>query len=423
MRSSRKRLISKQKIKSQRISKRLQRQKRNKMRKLSAHYIFSGKEKPLKNGILVLDDDGKVVELIDRQGSNKEVSGLEFHPGIITPGFINTHCHLELSYLKNGISRGNGLAAFLGEVKQQWSDDAELIQSAARKADKLMQRNGIVAVGDVTNTVNALEVKRKSLLKYHTFCEAFGILKERAERAFSKALDIREAYIQHGLKATIIPHSLYAVSDELLEMIDKVQEDTCSLHYMESREEIEVMSTGEGPLRRHYENTIGLELSGWQHPGISHAHRLNKWIGVDKKLLLVHNTFMNDNALNELKKDRSTDNTWLTLCPKSNIHIEQQLPDIPLLMRSGFPLCLGTDSFASNDGLSILDEMRLIQQQYPETALVDMITWATVNGAEALGFEEQGSFEPGKRPGVNLISGANLKELKLTSNSRVNVLA
>ena len=74
------------------------------MRKLSANYIFDGKGKFYKNGILHVSDNGEIIDLIDTKGDLQEENQLEFYNGIITPGFVNTHCHLELSSLKNKIT-------------------------------------------------------------------------------------------------------------------------------------------------------------------------------------------------------------------------------------------------------------------------------------------------------------------------------
>jgi cytosine/adenosine deaminase-related metal-dependent hydrolase len=82
------------------------------MRRLSAHYIFPVDTPPLKNGVIEIDDDGTILNIIDTHGKNKESAGTEFYNGILVPGFINTHCHLELSYLKGKITPQKGLASF-----------------------------------------------------------------------------------------------------------------------------------------------------------------------------------------------------------------------------------------------------------------------------------------------------------------------
>ena len=83
------------------------------MRKISANYVFPITSEPIKNGIIVLDDNNTIIEIIDNGGELKETYNLEFYNGIIVPGFVNTHCHLELSHLKNTIVKGKGMPRFI----------------------------------------------------------------------------------------------------------------------------------------------------------------------------------------------------------------------------------------------------------------------------------------------------------------------
>jgi cytosine/adenosine deaminase-related metal-dependent hydrolase len=141
-------------------------------------------------------------------------------------------------------------------------------------------------------------------------------------------------------------------------------------------------------------------------------------------LLLVHNTFTEKLDLEALKKNRSLKNTWFVLCPNSNLYIENQLPPIKLFRDEKLNICIGTDSLASNHELSVLAELITLQQNFPELELTELLIWATLNGAKALGIEATfGSFEPGKKPGINLISGVDFKTFRLTENSKVKRLA
>jgi aminodeoxyfutalosine deaminase len=75
---------------------------------------------------------------------------------------------------------------------------------------------------------------------------------------------------------------------------------------------------------------------------------------------------------------------------------------------------LGTDSLASNWSLSIMDEIKTLRKSFPTIPLEEMLTWATSNGAEALGFDsELGSFEKGKTPGIVLINEAELSAKRI----------
>jgi len=110
----------------------------------------------------------------------------------------------------------------------------------------------------------------------------------------------------------------------------------------------------------------------------------------------------------------------LVTCPNANLYIENRLPDYELLRNSGFRTCIGTDSLASNHTLSILDEMKTIGNTVPNISMEELLTWACVNGAEALDISNwAGSLEVGKKPGINLIESVDLQQMKLKPDSRV----
>jgi cytosine/adenosine deaminase-related metal-dependent hydrolase len=89
----------------------------------------------------------------------------------------------------------------------------------------------------------------------------------------------------------------------------------------------------------------------------------------------------------------------------------------------GCELVIGTDSLASNNKLSILEELKCLQFTYPSLSIPEMIRWATINGARALGMDEMyGKIEPGKRPGLLLLENVELINLKLLPDTTVKRL-
>ena len=396
------------------------------MRKISATYIFPGNLPPLKNGILVCEDDGTIVELTDTGGQLHEQAGLEHYSGILVPGFINTHCHLELSHLKENIPEKTGLGGFLGAINKLRNLEVENQDEAMKKADFQMQNSGIVAVGDVSNSAISLEIKRNSKIYYHTFVEAFGFHPSRAKRAFSFAGIAESIFREFDLAASVTPHSPYSVSELLFQKIRKkalAEKSILSVHNQESRDELEFFKNGTGTIARHLNDVLGIEISQWRPTGKSSLEFTLSFIPVENRLLLVHNTFTSPEDIQVLKRQRELENTFLVLCPNANLYIENRLPPVPLFQKEKMNICLGTDSLASNHNLSILQEMITLQQYFPEITLQNLIKWSCLNGAKALDIADRfGSFEPGKKPGINLVNGANLQKMKLTSKSRIKSL-
>jgi cytosine/adenosine deaminase-related metal-dependent hydrolase len=114
---------------------------------------------------------------------------------------------------------------------------------------------------------------------------------------------------------------------------------------------------------------------------------------LDKNTLAVHLVFADEADMAILSEKQ----VHACICPRSNMHLHNTHPNVPMMMRAGLRLCLGTDSLASNNSLSLFDEMAFLSHHFPLIAPRDILKMATINGASALGFEGQfGSLTPGK---------------------------
>jgi aminodeoxyfutalosine deaminase len=396
------------------------------VRKIAATYIFPGNQPPIKNGILACTSDGTILEISGNNEKIKEQAGLEYYSGILVPGFVNTHCHLELSHLKGKIGEKTGIGGFVGQINQLRNQETENTEKAIQVADRKMWATGTAAVGDISNSTLTLETKKISKIYYHTFIESFGFHPSRAERAFDIAQFVQFQFREKGLANCIVPHSPYSVSKPLFEKIKEnaiIEKSILTIHNQESESESEFYNKGTGAIINHLQNNLGIDTSHWQPTGKSSLVSVLEYLPAENQLLLVHNTFTKKEDLDELRKIRSTENTFLVLCPNSNLYIENQLPPVPLFRDENLNICIGTDSLASNHELSVLAEMITLQMNFPEIKLEELIQWASINGAKALQIDEKfGSFEAGKKPGVNLISGIDFKMMKLTEKSRIKRL-
>jgi cytosine/adenosine deaminase-related metal-dependent hydrolase len=393
------------------------------MRKISAHFILDGRGKSYNKGILTVDENGTIVDIHDTHGILNESAGVEFFSGILVPGFVNAHCHLELSHMKSRFDEGEGFVAFIKQVTQSRNNDPAKILLAAQNADLQMYKNGIVAVGDISNESSVFEVKYSSKINYYTFIEALGVVPDRAEMAFDHAKSALKAAEQMGLKAGIVPHAPYSISKPLFEAIaaEAVRNDSIlSIHSQETTEEDELFRTGSGGIAGHLQDNLSIDTSFFCPTGESALYSTLRFLPSVNNLLLVHNLNTSQSDIDFIAKVRMLCKTWFVLCPASNLYIQNKLPDIGLLRENQLQICLGTDSLGSNHQLSILEEMRIIQSAYPDLPLSELITWATFNGATALKMADwAGSIEVGKRPGLNLLTGLNMNEKKLQSSTRV----
>lgn len=387
------------------------------MKKISANYIFPGNIPPIKNGVLIIDKNGTIIDLLNPQKDEINWSEVEIHKGFICPGFINTHCHLELSYLKNQIQEKTQLHGFIKEIiikRNTFSEEDR--NQAIIEAELEMKKNGIVAVGDISNGNSTFKQKEKGILHYHTFIEVFGSDPKIANDAFLQAENLYKLYY-NSTRVSITPHATYSVSDPLTLLINDhciTNKSLVSIHNQETESENEFHKKGSGHLYNF------LEIDKKTAFIATGENALSSFLAKYKDLnhtLLVHNTFTDKDDIRWANKYNS-DIYW-AFCPNANLYIENKLPNFELFLNE--KCTIGTDSYASNWSLSILDELKTISKSSPNINLETLIKWATFNGAEFLKFSHLGSFEIGKTPGINLIE--NVNEMTLTEKSSIKVLA
>lgn len=355
--------------------------------------------------MLELDAKGKILSISSTETPDRNPF-TEFYAGALIPGLVNAHCHLELSYLEGQIPEGEGFAAFaraMGEVRGRFTAEERL--RAARRADAVFRREGVVAVGDVANDALVSELKRQSPIHYHTFAEVYGLKSVSAERQ-RPLLDYPPV--------TLTPHSIYSVQDALFRAICHEGEGPLSIHFLESEAETELYAH-RGRLWEWYER-VGFACD-FLHYG-SPARRLVESIPAEREVILVHNCCLQPQDLEQVMAHFRAPVHWC-ICPGSNHFISRLKPPVDLLRRGGVNICLGTDSAASNRSLSMLDELRRIEG----VPLAERLQWATLGGARALGLADSlGSIEVGKCPGLALLEGLDWERMELTEQSTVRAL-
>jgi cytosine/adenosine deaminase-related metal-dependent hydrolase len=385
-------------------------------RYLSADYIFPISSEPIKDGIIMLHESGEIIDVFSPNQFSDLSAPIEYHKGIIVPGFVNTHCHLELSHMLGKITQRTGLVSFIKSVITQRAADEAAALEAMKIADQSMFDNGIVAVGDISNMALSASVKRNSQIFYHTFIELLGFDPQRAEIVFQKAMELQIEFLP--LKTSIAPHAPYSVSKQLFGLLKSYSDEhnnLFSMHNQESEPENEFFLSKKGPFIDFYK-ILGLNIDFFEAQGQTSLQSVLPLISDNQKVLLVHNTFTNAEDIAKAKESNKELN-WC-FCPNANQYIEGQLPDIELFINSGFNITLGTDSLASNEKLCILSEMQSIKKYFPHLPTSEMMKWATINGAQFLGIDKTfGSIEKGKTPGLNLIS--EIQGMEITHKSKV----
>lgn len=377
---------------------------------ISAQKIHNGFSFLPEQSIIETDVQGSIVTV---HPNDKMITGtIKHYQGILCPGFVNTHCHLELSHMKGVIAERKRLVPFLQSVmlgRNNFSEEEK--RDALQEAVRETYRNGIVAVGDIANGLDTLPIRERAAFHIHTFVESIGFSETSIadrfawpENVFQKFSEQRS--LTHKLSQSVVPHAPYSVSKAMFARINDFEKGSLlSIHNEETRAENEFYRYKTGEMFELYQ-TLNIDTAFFQPSGKTSLQTYLPYLDPDHPLILVHNTFAEEEDIAFLK--RSGRNIFLCLCPNANWHIEGTLPPVHLFNDSGLPICLGTDSLASNHQLSIWSEVLMLQKHFPDIGLETLLRWATYNGAAALKMSGHiGSIEPGKQPGIVHIDPQN----------------
>lgn len=384
------------------------------MQWISADVVFDG-YKFHDSLFLFVDDSG----LLIHKQKEKPSGDIRMLPGLLMPGLVNAHCHLELSDMQDMISSGTGLVHFLSDVNKlnrlnadKKKEIEETKQEKITAADEAMYNKGIVVVGDICNTLSSIPQKTQSSIHYHNFIEAICINPEQVENRFFHYSNIFYEF-QQQFSASMALHAPYTCCDELFEEVS-VRSNFVSIHNQESEAENLFFEKGEGAfvdfLESYNFNKTQILKEGKYNSSFKRSLDL---LSLTDKKLFVHNTYTTQKDIS-----KATDNCYWCFCPTANLFIENRLPPIDLFLSQQERIVLGTDSLASNNELNIIAEVKTIQDAFPKIPLENILRWATSNGAKLFDVEELfGSFSLGSTPGYVHVPRFDVEENRITSTN------
>ena len=386
-------------------------------RRVAAEYVYTleGNE-PIINGFVEFDEDGTIV----RTGQCGD--GDEVMKGALVPGFVNAHCHLELSHLHKKFRKGTGMAGFIDQINalRDWASDDVKTELVREWMDKLW-KDGVSAVADISNDASSFPVKQSSPIYTRTFLEVFGTEPEDCEVVMESVMKLQDTSEEYGIDAAPTPHSCYTMSPQLLSASSAagLESGFLSYHSQESQEEEDLLISGTGAMAENRRR------AGMSTPPVTGESSLKYFIDRladvqpaphKEHILLVHNVTLKQDDIDAAKK--AFENVYWAICPLSNIFIHDALPPVPLMRENGLKICLGTDSLSSNDDLDMMAELVCLHENFSDVPMAELFRWASRNGAEFLGKENVlGSFAEGRRPGIVLVNGLD-ENGNITGRSR-----
>ncbi len=373
-------------------------------RVLHAEAVVVGDGTSIRDGAVVVDDGGVVLDVGPAMAVRARATGaaVERLSGVLLPGLINAHTHLELSGLRGKTAIGAGFVPWLTSLQRARAEEDEVERDAAiDRAIAHLVEVGVVAVGEVTNSLVAWRRLSRRLLGT-IFHEVFAMDRDAGLRAVS-ALD--EARAEHAPPGdaflyAVAPHALYSTHPDVVRAIVALARPGApsTMHLAEHAAERAFLATGKGPWVGFLESRgAGPALAAFPVPGQSPVALAAALGVVRENAALVHLTDANAEELDVVAANVAV----AVLCPRSNLSLETRLPPLLAMRSRGVVLALGTDSLASSPSLDPLAEARALSDRTPEVPAASLVAAALSGGARAIGWSrELGSIATGRRPGL-----------------------
>jgi len=329
-------------------------------------------------------------------------------PGVLLPGLVNAHTHLEQSWRPGLVPGGEGFVGWvrglMGAVPPE-----EGLENALRRHAKAMKAQGTAAVSDVASTYDTLPIWAEVGMQGVIQREFLGFPPPQRDAAL-EAIDAFTGAGNESLWERPTAHAPYSTPPQVIQAaMSRSARGPASIHLAEDLGELEFLASGEGEFAQ-FMDQLGIDWRWWTPPGLSPALYLQSLGCLGPKTLAVHGVHLSHDDRRVL----ANTNTPLCLCPRSNLHIGGVLPDVMGLIEAGVTLCLGTDSVASSPDTDVLGEIPVLAQAYPEVPVAFWLDLATRGGADALGLSQLGRIAVGTRPGLLLledcVSEAALRE-------------
>jgi aminodeoxyfutalosine deaminase len=366
------------------------------VRRFTSSWVVPVAQPPIPNGRVAVE--GEHIAWVGAPGAPGEPDAplQDLGPGVILPGLVNAHCHLELSYLQGRLSIPRPFVPWVRELlAARAGEKPNVVRAGVERGVRQILDAGTAAVGDASNELAHLDLLAASGLRAVVFHELIGWDPGSADAILAAArariADLPADLASRGVGVRLAAHAPHSVSPALLGRL-RAQGDFGGLHLAESPAESRFLRDGDdewaGFLRERGFGTVPFRAAGVS--AVQYAESL----GLLRAGLLAVHCVQTDAADHAMLARRGV---FVAVCPRSNRNLEVGRAPVPEMLAAGVRVCLGTDSLASVGTLNLMDDVRTLRQQFPQLPPAVLVRMATLEGAAALGLTELGSVEPGKR--------------------------
>jgi len=349
-----------------------------------ARWVIVSPSYIIENGYVAVEN-GHIVGV---GNSHQGLHGVDHGPGVLMPGLINAHLHLELSALKGKISFEKGFQAWVADLLVKRGALGEsVLRSAAKDGMDHLMASGTFGIGEISTLGITRDMVERSGLSGVWFQEMLGSDIPLNDNLKDAGVDLNCSFAGHA------PHTSSPLLLVHLKKRSAFKGLPFSIHVAESSHETQFIETRQGAWA-DFLTQRGIDFSSWPLPAASPVKYLDSLGILDPMTLAVHLLRVDNRDLDILKNK----GVKTVLCPRSNFNLHKRLPNIKSFLDRGLMPGLGTDSLASNDSLTIFDEMAFVAMNYPSISPCEILAMGTVYGAAALGMDQHlGTLLPGRR--------------------------
>src|SRR5213075_1391677 len=317
----------------------------------------------------------------------------------LLPGLINAHCHLDYTCLRRKIPREKSFTDWIRAInaeKSKLSPEDYIV--SINEGFVEAKQFGTTTIANLTAFPDLIRQFPDAPIRMWWFAELIDVRSpDRAKEFVAFAIESLKSAQNYGLA----PHALFTASKNLYQRCQEAGKDVLlTTHLAESREEMQMFRDASGPLYEFIKsigrpiNDCGNETPLGLFVGALGDRAVPQWI-------VAHLNELTESDFELLETFNSR--FHIVHCPRSHNYFGHSPFAFDRLRSLGFNICLGTDSLASNKTLSLFDEMRAFQNNFPQVSPEEILQMATVNPARALRSENAlGQIRPGL--GADLIA-------------------